>query len=44
MWPVFLVPFTIIGFLLSVKIWNALPKKAKQPVAVPAEPEYQPGT
>ena len=44
MWPVFLVPFAVIGFILSIKIWNALPKKAKQPVAVPAEPEYQPGT
>ncbi|OGR79813.1 MAG: hypothetical protein A2X32_02315 [Elusimicrobia bacterium GWC2_64_44] len=44
MWPVFLVPFSIIGFFLAMKIWNALPKKAKHPVAVPAEPEYQPGT
>ena len=43
MWPVFLVPFTLIGFALSMKIWNALPKKAASPTAVPAEPEYQPG-
>jgi OPA family glycerol-3-phosphate transporter-like MFS transporter len=28
MWPVFLVPFSVIGFYLSITIWNALPKKA----------------
>ena len=27
-WPIFLIPFTIIGFLLAVKIWKALPKPA----------------
>jgi len=43
MWPIFLVPFALIGFFLSMKIWNALPRKAAKPVAVPAEPEYQPG-
>ena len=25
-WPVFLIPFTIIGAGLCIKIWNALPK------------------
>ena len=30
-WPVFLIPFAIIGLGLSIKIWNALPKaKPKQ--------------
>ncbi|MCX7647722.1 MAG: MFS transporter, partial [Elusimicrobiales bacterium] len=28
-WPIFLIPFTIIGFILSLKIWNALPSKTK---------------
>ncbi|MFH2203078.1 MAG: MFS transporter [Elusimicrobiota bacterium] len=28
-WPVFLVPFALIGLVLSAKIWNAVPKKAK---------------
>lgn len=26
-WPAFLVPFALIGLLLSIKIWNAAPKK-----------------
>jgi OPA family glycerol-3-phosphate transporter-like MFS transporter len=26
-WPAFLIPFAAIGFLLSLKIWNALPRK-----------------
>lgn len=25
-WPVFLIPFSIIGILLTIKIWNAFPK------------------
>ena len=30
-WPIFLIPFTLIGIGLSIKIWNALPKaKPKQ--------------
>jgi len=24
-WPLFLVPFSIIGFLLALRIWNAKP-------------------
>ena len=27
-WPVFLVPFTLIGFILAIRIWKALPKPA----------------
>ena len=30
-WPVFLVPFALIGLALSAKIWNAVPKKASKP-------------
>jgi MFS transporter, OPA family, glycerol-3-phosphate transporter len=26
LWPIFLIPFAIIGILLTLKIWNALPK------------------
>jgi len=26
MWPIFLIPFTVIGFLLALKIWKAIPK------------------
>ena len=26
-WPVFLVPFSLIGLALSMRIWNAVPKK-----------------
>ncbi|MBN1632812.1 MAG: MFS transporter [Ignavibacteria bacterium] len=29
-WPVFLVPFAIIGILLTIKIWNAFPKGKKE--------------
>jgi len=25
-WPIFLIPFAIIGILLTLKIWNAIPK------------------
>lgn len=28
-WPVFLVPFTIVGLLLSIRIWKAFPGPAK---------------
>jgi OPA family glycerol-3-phosphate transporter-like MFS transporter len=26
-WPVFLVPFALLGLVLSLRIWNALPRK-----------------
>jgi OPA family glycerol-3-phosphate transporter-like MFS transporter len=32
-WPIFLVPFALIGFALSLKIWNAAPKKRQAPSA-----------
>jgi OPA family glycerol-3-phosphate transporter-like MFS transporter len=25
-WPIFLIPFAIIGILLTIRIWNAIPK------------------
>ncbi len=28
-WPIFLVPFTIIGFILTLTIWKAFPKRKK---------------
>lgn len=34
-WPVFLVPFALIGLGLSAKIWNAVPKKSKASVPAP---------
>lgn len=33
-WPIFLLPFAIVGFALSLRIWNAKPRAAK-PVAMP---------
>ena len=30
LWPVFLIPFAVIGMGLSLKIWNALPKKVQR--------------
>jgi len=44
-WPVFLVPFALIGFGLSLKIWHAAPKKRQSPVAQLVkglDPELQP--
>lgn len=29
-WPVILVPFSLAGFAMSLKIWHALPKKVKK--------------
>ena len=29
-WPVFLIPFTLIGFYLTTRIWNAMPAAAKK--------------
>src|SRR5512146_1200446 len=28
-WPIFLVPFTLIGVVLAIKIWHAIPAAAK---------------
>jgi hypothetical protein len=33
----FLVPFTVIGFLLLLKIWDAKPTAQKQPIPVEIE-------
>ena len=44
-WPVFLVPFALIGLGLSLKIWHAAPKKRQAPVAQLVkglDPELQP--
>lgn len=44
-WPIFLVPFALIGFALSLKIWNAVPKKRAAPAAQLVkgkDPELQP--
>lgn len=44
-WPIFLVPFALIGFALSLKIWHAVPKKRQAPVAQllkGKDPELQP--
>lgn len=29
-WPLFLVPFTVVGFILALKIWQALPEATKK--------------
>jgi OPA family glycerol-3-phosphate transporter-like MFS transporter len=29
-WPMFLLPFAVIGFFLSIRIWNELPKATKE--------------
>jgi MFS transporter, OPA family, glycerol-3-phosphate transporter len=32
-WPLFLVPFTVVGLVLSLKIWRALPEATKKYMA-----------
>ncbi len=29
-WPVFLIPFTVIGLILAIKIWKAIPEATKE--------------
>jgi OPA family glycerol-3-phosphate transporter-like MFS transporter len=29
-WPLFLIPFTVIGLLLAIKIWHAIPAATKK--------------
>ncbi len=36
-WPIFLIPFAIIGMLLSFKIWNAKPKQKSKERFHPTE-------
>jgi OPA family glycerol-3-phosphate transporter-like MFS transporter len=38
-WPVFLMPFTIIGGFLALKIWHALPAATKKYIAEVEEKE-----
>jgi OPA family glycerol-3-phosphate transporter-like MFS transporter len=40
-WPLFLVPFAIIGLVISIKIWKALPAATRRYLA---EVEQMPGT
>jgi MFS transporter, OPA family, glycerol-3-phosphate transporter len=40
-WPVFLVPFAILGLVISIKIWKALPPATRRYLA---EVERMPGT
>jgi OPA family glycerol-3-phosphate transporter-like MFS transporter len=40
-WPVFLIPFAIIGLVISIKIWKALPAATRRYIA---EVERMPGT
>ena len=42
LWPVFMIPFTVIGFLLALRIWKAIPKAAKKVEAV-MNPAIEPG-
>lgn len=32
-WPLFLIPFTIVGFYFSLKMWNAIPAATKKYLA-----------
>lgn len=34
-WPVFLVPFAVIGTVLAIRIWNAAPRNASAPAPEP---------
>lgn len=36
MWPIFLVPFAVVGFALTLRIWHALPAGRKGHAPVPA--------
>lgn len=41
-WPLFLMPFALVGFLFALRIWNAKPKPARE---APTEPtSTHPGT
>ena len=37
-WPVAMIPFAVIGFVLALRIWNAKPKPKAKPKPEP-EPE-----
>ena len=36
-WPLFLLPFSVVGFLLLLRIWNAKPAARKQPIPIEIE-------
>ena len=37
-WPYAMIPVALIGFLLTLKIWNARPTRGPSPPATPATP------
>jgi sugar phosphate permease len=41
-WPWFLMPFSLVGFLLCVRIWNAKPQGKRLPASPPAPGDEQP--
>ena len=34
-WPLFLIPFAVLGFVLTLKIWHALPASARKDTPKP---------
>jgi MFS transporter, OPA family, glycerol-3-phosphate transporter len=38
-WPLFIVPFAIIGLVISIKIWNELPAATRKYIAESEEPK-----
>ena len=39
LWPLFLLPFAVLGFVFTLKIWNAIPDGAKKKAEPTPEPE-----
>ena len=39
LWPLFLLPFAVLGFVFTLKIWNAIPDGAKKKAQPTPEPE-----
>jgi OPA family glycerol-3-phosphate transporter-like MFS transporter len=42
LWPLFLVPFSITGLVIAIKIWNALPAATKKYIAEVEERQVAP--
>jgi len=38
-WPLFIVPFAIVGLVISIKIWNELPAATRKYIAETEEPK-----
>jgi len=38
-WPLFIVPFGIVGLVISIKIWNELPAATRKYIAEAEEPK-----